>query len=159
MLFRSLCDGTHCQSYKGKSAEFPATNAAVDATKGLVIYHKGEPIEAVFFASSGGFTENSVDIWTAPLPYLKAVPDVYEVDTNTWTKKITAAQLTNLASAKGDNIGQVTDMVISKVSLGGRIQELKLVGTKGTKVLTRDQVRTYFSSLSVSFPSKMFKIN
>ncbi len=154
-----LCDGTHCQSYKGKSAEFPATNAAVDATKGLVIYHKGEPIEAVFFASSGGYTENSEDIWTAPLPYLKAVPDVYEVDTNTWTKKITAAQLTNLASAKGDNIGQVTDMVISKVSLGGRIQELKLVGTKGTKVLTRDQVRTYFSSLNGSFPSKMFTIN
>jgi len=113
-----LCDGTHCQSYKGKSAEFPATNAAVDATKGLVIYHKGEPIEAVFFASSGGYTENSEDIWTAPLPYLKAVPDVYEVDTNTWTKKITATQLTNLTSAKGDNIGQVTDMVISKVSLG-----------------------------------------
>ncbi len=154
-----LCDGTHCQSYKGKSAEFPATNAAVDATKGLVIYHKGEPIEAVFFASSGGYTENSEDIWAAPLPYLKAVPDVYEVDTNTWTKKITAAQLTNLASAKGDNIGQVTDMVISKVSLGGRIQELKLVGTKGTKVLTRDQVRTYFSSLNGSFPSKMFTIN
>ena len=154
-----LCDGTHCQSYKGKSSEFPETNAAVDATKGLVIYHKGEPIEAVFFASSGGYTENSEDIWTAPLPYLKAVPDVYEVDTNTWTKKITATQLTNLASAKGDNIGQVTDMVISKVSLGGRVQELKLVGTKGTKVLTRDQIRTYFSSLSGSFPSKMFTIN
>ena len=154
-----LCDGTHCQSYKGKSSEFDATNAAVDATKGLVMYYQGEPIESVFFASSGGYTENSEDIWTAPLPYLKAVPDVYEVDTNTWTKKFTAAQLTNLTSSKGDNIGQVTDLVLSKIAQGGRVQELKIVGTSGTKVLTKDQVRTYFSSLNGTFPSKMFTIN
>lgn len=154
-----LCDGTHCQSYKGKASEFDNTNAAVDATKGMVIYYQNEPIESVFFASSGGYTENSEDIWTAPLPYLKAVPDVYEVDTNTWTKKFTASALTNLTSTKGDHIGQVTDIVISKVSLGGRIQELKLVGTSGTKVLTKDQVRTYFSSLNGALPSKMFTIN
>ena len=154
-----ICDGTHCQSYKGKPSEFDATNAAVDATKGLVMYYQGEPIESVFFASSGGYTENSEDIWTSPLPYLKAVPDVYEIDTNTWTKKFTAAQLTNLTSSKGDNIGQVTDLVLSKIALGGRVQELKIVGTSGTKVLTKDQVRTYFSSLSGTFPSKMFTIN
>ena len=154
-----ICDSTHCQSYKGKSSEFDATNVAVDATKGLVMYYQGEPIESVFFASSGGYTENSEDIWTSPLPYLKAVPDVYEIDTNTWTKKFTAAQLTNLTSSKGDNIGQVTDLVLSKIALGGRVQELKIVGTSGTKVLTKDQVRTYFSSLSGTFPSKMFTIN
>lgn len=154
-----LCDGTHCQSYKGKEAEYDNTNAAVNATKGMIMYYQNEPIESVFFASSGGYTENSEDIWTAPLPYLKAVPDVYEVDTNTWTKTFTASALTNLTSAKGDNIGQVTDIVISKVALGGRIQELKLVGTSGTKVLTKDQVRTYFSSLNGTFPSKMFTIN
>ena len=59
-------------------------------------------------------------------------------------KKFTAAQLTNLTSSKGDNIGQVTDLVLSKIALGGRVQELKIVGTSGTKVLTKDQVRTYF---------------
>lgn len=150
-----LCDGTHCQAYKGKEAEHPETNSAVDATKGLLIYYQGEPIESVFFASSGGYTENSEDIWTAPLPYLKAVPDVYEVDTNTWKKQFTAAQLTNLTSAKGDNIGQVTDLVISKISLGGRVQELKIVGTKGTKVLTKLQICSYLSGL----PTKMFTIN
>ncbi|NDO47641.1 SpoIID/LytB domain-containing protein [Clostridium sp. MD294] len=154
-----ICDGTHCQSYKGKSSEFDATNAAVDATKGLVMYYQGEPIESVFFASSGGYTENSEDIWTAPLPYLKAVADVYEVEPNTWTKKFTASQLTNLTSSKGDNIGQVTDLVLSKIAQGGRVQELKIVGTSGTKVLTKDQVRTYFSSLNGTFPSKMFTIN
>ncbi len=150
-----LCDGTHCQAYKGKEAEYPETNSAVDITKGLLIYYEGEPIESVFFASSGGYTENSEDIWTAPLPYLKAVPDVYEVDTNIWKKQFTAAQLTNLTSAKGDNIGQVTDLVISKISLGGRVQELKIVGTKGTKVLTKLQISSYLSGI----PTKMFTIN
>lgn len=154
-----LCDAVHCQVYKGKEAEQPSTNTAVDETKGKVIYYNGTPIEAVFFASSGGYTENSQDIWTAPVEYLKAVPDTYEVDTNTWTREFTAAQLTNLTTAKGDNIGQVTDMVISKVSLGGRVQELKLVGTSGTRVLTKDEIRTYFSSLGGSLPSKMFTIN
>lgn len=46
---------------------------AVFETKGEYMIYEGEPIEAVFFASCGGRTENSSDVWGGARDYLKSV--------------------------------------------------------------------------------------
>ncbi len=155
----ALCDTIHCQVYKGYGAENPTVNALIDATEGEVICYQGKPIEAVFSASSGGYTENSEDVWNAPVPYLRAVPEISEYGDNTWSKTLTLAQLNQLLSAKGEQIGNAKDMVITKVSAGGRVQELQIIGTSGVKTLTKENIRTYFSSACGTLPSKMFTIN
>jgi SpoIID/LytB domain protein len=63
------------QAYDGVSAETPSTRAAVDATRGEILTYNGKPIAAFFTGNSGGYTENSRDIWNFSLPYLQAVPD------------------------------------------------------------------------------------
>jgi len=154
-----LCDTINCQVYKGYSGENSKTNAIVDETEGEIICYNGTPIEAVFSASTGGYTENSENVWNSVVPYLRAVPEIGEYGNNTWTKTLTLSQLDSLLSAKGENIGSAQDIVITKISTGGRVQEMKIVGTSGSVTLTKENIRTYFSGACGSLPSKMFTIN
>ena len=48
--------------------------AAVSATKGMVITYQGQLIDPVFHSTCGGCTENAADVWQSDLPYLKSVP-------------------------------------------------------------------------------------
>lgn len=66
--------------YKGpKGGEAASTNAAVDATAGLVVWYGSEtkPVKTYFSSSSGGHTANVEDVWlsSTPKPYYKGVPD------------------------------------------------------------------------------------
>jgi SpoIID/LytB domain protein len=53
---------------------------AVDATKGVVILHNGNPIQALYSSSSGGHTEHNENVWgdgtsATRIAYLRGVPD------------------------------------------------------------------------------------
>jgi len=153
-------DTISCQVYNGYSGESARSTKAVNATSGKIAVYDGKPIEAYFCASTGGYTENSENVWANPLPYLKAVPEIAEDGDNSWKVTLTLNDLDALLSAKGENIGSAEDIVITKLSTGGRVQEMKIVGSRGSKTLTKEAIRTYFSSASCgSLPGKMFTIN
>jgi stage II sporulation protein D len=64
------------QVYGGYAAEHPISTAAVDATRGIVPTHAGQPIDALFFSTSGGYTANNEDVFnSAPIVYLRGVRD------------------------------------------------------------------------------------
>ena len=74
----------HCMAYlhpedlisasAGAGSDFlERVKRAVDATSGEVLTYEGEPIMAVFHASSYGRTENSEAMWSVKYPYLRAV--------------------------------------------------------------------------------------
>lgn len=46
---------------------------AVTGTDGQLITYNGEPIEAVFFSSSAGRTEDAAAVWSSQVPYLVGV--------------------------------------------------------------------------------------
>ncbi|MGG3888519.1 stage II sporulation protein D [Metabacillus fastidiosus] len=52
--------------------------AAVMATKGQILTFEEKPIEAQFFSTSNGFTENSEAYWSNPFPYLKSVESPWD---------------------------------------------------------------------------------
>lgn len=62
----------------GKSAGLAKLRRAVRETRGVIMTYKGQPITASFFASSGGYTENSEDYWNAAVPYLRSVASPWE---------------------------------------------------------------------------------
>ncbi|KAF5045816.1 Amidase enhancer [anaerobic digester metagenome] len=153
-------DTISCQVYNGYSGESARSTQAVNATSGEIAVYNGSPIEAYFSASTGGYTENSENVWANPLPYLRAVPEIAEDGDNSWKVTLTLIDLDALLSAKGENIGSAEDIVITKLSTGGRVQEMKIVGSRGSKTLTKEGIRTYFSAASSgSLPGKMFTIN
>ncbi len=95
---------TRSQVYKGESSEHRATSLAVDETRGEVIRYQGRIIPAYFHASSGGFTENSEEVFGIAWPYLRSVPSPYykvypqnewklEVPLSTLSKKLGTASI------------------------------------------------------------------
>jgi stage II sporulation protein D len=71
-------DDTRSQMYLGLSHEDAATNAAVDATKGQVLYYAGKVATTYFSSTSGGQTESAANWTGTAVPYLVSVPDPYD---------------------------------------------------------------------------------
>ena len=63
--------GQYLQSY-GTPADLEKITAAVQATAGLIATYQGAPIEAAFFSSSSGLTEDAAAVWGSARPYLIA---------------------------------------------------------------------------------------
>jgi len=69
-----LCATMKCQVYSGVSVEDPLSNAAVDATRGLVLASEGRYADALFVSTCGGRTENVENVFgEEAVPYLVSV--------------------------------------------------------------------------------------
>lgn len=51
---------------------------AVNETHGQILTYNGEPIDALFFSTSNGYTEDSQDYFGKPLPYLRSVASPWD---------------------------------------------------------------------------------
>lgn len=147
----NVCTTTECQVYKGVNGEHPASNAAVDATRGMLLKYNGAIAETLFFSQSGGHTANSKNVWGSAVPYLCGVPDPYEspnAPLHTWSATLTLEQITSALSARGVNVGSVTSLT-ANTDETGRVYELIINGTGGTYTLKRQSTFTSFSSYGV----------
>lgn len=99
-----LCDGTHCQVYRGPRGASAASRRAVAATRGLVLAQNGRVIAAPFHAVCGGRTARPADVWDD-----EETPDLAPVDDDaclasagaTWTYAIPRDAVGSLGGALG----------------------------------------------------------
>lgn len=76
----SLCDGTHCQAYRGKNLYTPQILEAIHQTSGLVVAdYNFRLITAAYHSNSGGQTQRASDVWISDPDYLQAVVDPYSL--------------------------------------------------------------------------------
>ncbi|NLG26406.1 MAG: SpoIID/LytB domain-containing protein, partial [Chloroflexi bacterium] len=66
-----VCTKDHCQVWT--SRQYDSTNAAIEATRGVVATYAGQIITAFFSAHCDGHTRNSEDVWKTYLPYCRSV--------------------------------------------------------------------------------------
>ncbi|KAM3092201.1 SpoIID/LytB domain-containing protein [Phormidesmis sp. 146-35] len=136
------------QVYTGVDRESQGTQMAVEATKGQVIVHNGRIINAVFHSSSGGCIDNVEEVWTQPLPYLRAKRDfdqgapVYQ-----WSKPFSRDQL----SRRITGVGEIVSMVPEKVTTCGRIVSMRVKGDKGERSISGDALRAALDLRSTLF--------
>ena len=71
-----LCDGQHCQAYKGKSIEANSTTRAVVDTEGEILIYRGRPAYTFYHSNCGGWIQASKEVtgW-GDSPYLVTRPD------------------------------------------------------------------------------------
>jgi SpoIID/LytB domain protein len=73
-----LYSDTRSQVYGGLDAEVPATNDAVDVTKGEIVLYNGKVANTLFFSTSGGRTASAAETTGTAVPYLVSVTDPYD---------------------------------------------------------------------------------
>ena len=143
-----LDDTTRSEGYDGWDGETPASNAAVDSTRGLVLTYQGALIDAPYSTDSGGMTACDPEC-----PYLQAVRDApagkntpdYAAATryHTWTLTYTPAQLQ--AALARDPLTQISDfaaLTLDGFDVSGRITTATVTGADGTtKTVTGAQFR------------------
>ena len=145
------------QAYGGYEWENKNSNRAVDETDGQVVVYDGELIGGYYFSTSGGYTENSENVWSGAYDYLKAVPDTYEPEiqgNTTWEVTKSASEIKSLLAKAGINVGTVLDLVPVEYTDAGRILKLKIVGVDGEKIISKSQVRT-----ALGLKSQWYSIN
>lgn len=133
----STCDTTMCQPYGGVTPEDPRTDAAVRETSGEVRVRGATLVRTEYTASTGG--------WTAGVTF-PPVPDVGDgVAANPhhrWTALLDRAELEaryglgRLQAIETDRNGLGAD--------GGRVLQIRLVGTAATQELTGTAFRLAF---------------
>jgi len=154
-----LCATVCCQVYLGIRQESERSTEAVRATRGIVALHNGAIINAVYSSSSGGITDNSENVWTESVPYLRSVTDPHDTTGREWSRTFTRTELTQIAAANNVGIGTVQSVRIEP-SQTGRVQRLILVGDSGQVALEREAIRTFFApSAGGSLYSRVFRID
>lgn len=145
----NLCATTYSQVYKGYSVEHPATNKAIEDTKGEIVTYNGKPASVFYFSSSGGKTEDVKNVWGSDgYPYLVSVDDLYESGTSwhyNWQVSYTAQKIGEVMTSRGFNLGNIVGVYITKRSEAGRAIELVVKGTKDERVYTNSNTRAFLS--------------
>lgn len=141
-----ICDTTSCQVYRGVDAETSQTNSAVDATRAKVLFHNNNPATAQYSSSSGGYTSPAA--YPKDYPYLKAVRDDWDgISTNpnhNWSMKLSAETVSRAYPQIGT---PKTIKVLERNGygdMGGRVQKVRITGSKGSVDVTGNAARTAF---------------
>lgn len=180
--YYDVTDGTDTQVYRGYEAEIvpgaDKVKKAVDATRGQVIYYQGKLVKAYFHSNAGGYTEDSENVWSEALPYLRGVPspeDEYALrfggwvaSTFSWTKTLTREEVQGMIKAWLERTGQAVELgdIIDLVAVrekrdgtgptvSGRVTCLEMVGTKGKAIAYRDGIRSVLGLRSTLFTLEM----
>lgn len=122
---------------------------AIDQTRGLVVTYEGKPIEAVFFSTSNGYTENSEDYWEQKLPYLRSVESPWDESISPKYKETVKLSLNDFLKKLGvkRNGSSKPKVRIVEKTEGNRIGEIEI----GGKLFTGRQVRERLGLASSQF--------
>lgn len=148
-----LNDTVNSQVYKGYGVEQESTTIAVLATQGEVIYQGKNIICSFFYSTSGGHTEEGQNVWGSSVPYVKAVPDIYELQPEKppWIKMLTATEIQEILLKNKVDIGEVKDLQITEYTDSGRAMGIMIKGSKGKFELTKEYIKRWFSLYSRKF--------
>ncbi len=124
---------TDAQVYLGIAGEDPAGNAAVEATRGLLVTYGGRPIFAAYHSNSGGHTEDSETVWGSVYPYLRGVSDPYAVGAPgaTWSALVAPAAMESALRRGGVDVAALDRIEPGRTTPWGRAITVRLLGEDG----------------------------
>lgn len=143
-------------SGEAKKVNLTKLKRAVAETKGLIITYENEPIQASFFSTSNGYTENSEDYWGQKLPYLRSVTSPWDAEISPRYKETIELTKQEFYSKMGFSGSHATAKPAIKVidrTEGKRIKSIKING----KSFSGREVRERLNLASSQFTWKIKK--
>ena len=132
------------QVYGGKSKEHPLTNEAIKETDGVYATYNNIPIDAFFHSSSGGYTENSEDVWSSEVPYIRAVEDPYDQQPNNshydWSISSSVEPIQEKLQLKENQI--LLSLRITETTQGQGVQQIAAI-IYDTETKAKDTINLY----------------
>jgi stage II sporulation protein D len=75
----NLCDGVHCQSYKGRCTQADILRGTYETFNDVVVDSANRLISTAYHSNSGGMTESAGNIWQTDVSYLQSIADIFSV--------------------------------------------------------------------------------
>jgi SpoIID/LytB domain protein len=147
--YYDTCDTTSCQVYGGIGDEDSRGNAAAVATAGKILRYSGQPAFAQFASSNGGWMSSGGQ------PYLVAKADPYDGFSgnpmHTWTTSLTKAAIQKAYPSLGTLKGVLVTRRDGNGDWYGRVEQMRLDGSKADVTLSGDSFRSKFGLRSSWF--------
>lgn len=103
---------------------------AVNETLDEVIYYDNEVIDALFFSTSNGYTEDASVIFNLNLPYLKSVESNWDKDTSSAFKSSKSIELSKFYEKLSLTYSEKFDFEIVEKSPTNRVLKVKINGVE-----------------------------
>ncbi len=114
------------QAYRGNNIPERIVKA-VDDTKGEVLMYEGAPIVAYYHSTSGGMTEDPLEVFGKAYPYLKPVKTNCELSPYyMWEKRIATADIEKVMNVSG-----LKDIIIDSYTVSNRVKVFRLLTENG----------------------------
>lgn len=161
-----VCSDIHCQAWTSKNdliashedgwyeTYWEKIEDAVDSTNGQILTYEGKIIEPLFHSTSGGRTENSEDVFSTAVPYLRSVESPYESEAPKLHDSVNLTVdefIRKIKSIYGnldispDNLNE--KIQLGEVSEGGKIKTIYIDNTE----ITGREMRSIFNLNSTDF--------
>ena len=169
-----VCADDHCQRYEGLKRMNERAVEAVRATAGQVLMYNDAVCDCRYYKCCGGRTEIWRTCWEdIDVPYIQSVkcdyckspsPKVLRLvlndydqetkDFRDWKVTYTAEELSEIVRTKsGIDFGDIIDLIPLHRGASGRIDSLKIVGTKHTEIIGKELKIRYWLSKSCLYSS------
>jgi len=100
----------------------------VNETSGEYLVYEDEVIDAMFFSTSNGYTEDSTTVFNVDLPYLQSVESFWDQDTSSAFKAVRTMASSDFYNKIGIKYSNKLDVKVLKRSSTNRIIELSING-------------------------------
>jgi stage II sporulation protein D len=149
--------GIQDQVYRGRHTD-SRVQAAVEATRSLVLMHGNAPILAAFSSTAAGPTEDAAIVWAKDLPYLKGVDCPFDVQSPHyhWRVSFRLDTLESNLRRQGMPVGTIATLAPMAYSRSGRIVSLRILHSHGQLVLRGEELRRIVGYTVI--PSTLFQI-
>ncbi len=159
-----MVDDTRSQIYRGILGERPTTDALVAAEPGVVVRAGTTIVKAFFFSTGGGATENNEYVFvsskgtpgSSKVSYLRGItdrsPDGIPYDLEApyydWTTSSLARTTLSAMFARDPrtDVGSLTQLDLRRRGVSGRLYQVVLYGSTGTKTVSADTFRSVYNA-------------
>ncbi len=127
---------------------------AVSKTAGITIKYQNKYIDALYFSTSNGYTEDASNVWGNDIPYLKSVDSLWDKDVAGYQKQVTIS-FKDVLKKTGVKLTNESVVKVLKRNESNRVSEVLL----GDKVFTGNKLRSLLGLRSSDFDIVVKKDN
>lgn len=119
---------------------------AVLDTRGEYLTYDDSVIDALFFSTSVGATENSEEVFTNALPYLRSVDSSWDAEVSPVFSEDNRFTLTEFYNRLGLNYSENLQVELTETTSTGRIKKIKINGVEldGSTVKSKLDIRSNY---------------